>query len=144
MVTYFSFKVEGDSGSKPFLSQNIFCNMLLQFLQNFENHHSNHNCANILFSRSTLRRVSFKKNKLFCNLHNDFGILLTFFIRKFLHAHKIVIFIVVYWKPCGVPWKWNTTVNICLFSYFNLTFTRILLLKNLTKAETLKLGGNKG
>ena len=42
--------------------------------------------------------------------------------NRFLHAQKIIIFVVVFWKACDIPWKWNRTVNICLFSYFNLTF----------------------
>ena len=41
--------------------------------------------------------------------------------NRFLHA-QIIIFIVVYWKACDISWKWYTTVNICLFSHFNLTF----------------------
>ena len=138
MVTYFSCNRRWFRFKAFCFSKYLYVTCFL-FLQNFENH----NCANILFSRLTLRRISFKK-KLFCNLHNDFGILLTFFIKRFLHAQKIVIFIVVYWKACGVPWKWNTTVNICLFSCFNLTFYVRQQQWALQKPETLQLGGNKG
>ena len=43
-------------------------------------------------------------------------------LNRFLHVQKIIIFIVVFWKVCNIPWKWHTIVNICLFSYFNSTF----------------------
>ena len=59
---------------------------------------------------------------------------------RFLHGQKIIIFKVVYQKACDIPWKRNTIVYICLFSYFDLTFYISQEQWTLQKTETLQLG----
>ena len=77
-----------------------------------------------MFSRSPLMKVPSTKNfsRPFLTQRFWYPFNLFLLFNTFLHAQKVVVFTVVYWKACDILWKWYTNVNICFFFTFNLTF----------------------
>ena len=109
--------------------QNIYLKQASSVVHNFKNHHNSnsHNCSAIFF------KVNFEEG--FRPPETFHGILTQRFWHPFklfyclihFYMHSVQKIIIFHFqssilKSMRIPWKLKTTVNICLFPYFNLTF----------------------
>ena len=122
MVTYFSCNGRVDLGSNSNFFFKIFiCNMLLQLFTTSRIMTATTTAIPFCFQGQLWGRFFSTKNSS-THLTQWFWYHFKLFYCLLNFHMQIIIFTALYWKAWDILWKWYTTVNICLLSYFNSIF----------------------